>query len=420
MKKIQYYLLIILCVLFSYQSYSQTVSGSGTVNYVPKFSATSSIANSQILDNGTKIFINGATDDGFSNLLLKGSANFNLNANFNPSGNILGHYFQNTIGGTFSNQTNQYLNENIGSAFCLNATGTTLLTTYPGINAIGSTIYKINTGTVNGFVSSFRNNYIVSNSGSISDIASFYGGFPLQQYGGPAFTGTITNFYGMYLSDVTTNSDVQSRITNKWGIYQLGAQDKNYLNGNTLIGTNVDAGYKLNVNGTANISNSVLAGSIGVNGTPGAYQFQVNGTSNFLNNVNGTSAYFTGSMGIGTTSPGPYKLAVEGTLGARKVKVTQVNPWADYVFDETYQLPSLSEVESYIKKHRHLPEVPSAKEVSENGIDVGETSTILLKKIEELTLYIIEIKKENDKLRKEMLEGNEKLKRHIQDIKLNK
>lgn len=420
MKKIQYCLLIILCVLFSFQSYSQTVSGSGTLNYIPKFSATSSITNSQILDNGTKIFINGAADDGYSNFLLKGSVDFSLNANFNPSNHILGHYFQNSIGGTLSNQTNQYLNENIGSAFGLNAAGTTTLTAYPGMNSIGSTFYKSNTGTVNGFISSFRSNYIVSNTGSMSDIASFYGGFPLQSYGSPAFTGTITNFYGVYLSDVTTNSDVQSRITNKWGIYQLGALDKNYLNGNTLIGTNVDAGYKLNVNGTANISNSLLAASVGINGTPGAYQFQVNGTSNFLNNVNGTSAYFTGSMGIGTASPGPYKLAVEGTLGARKVKVTQVNPWADYVFDETYQLPSLSEVESYIKTHRHLPEVPSAKEVSENGMDVGETSTILLKKIEELTLYIIGIKKENDQFRKEMLEENEKLKRQIGDLKSNK
>ena len=399
MKKIQQLVIISLCLSASFHLYGQTITGSGTVNYVPKFSGASSITNSLIQDNGTTIFINGATSDGFSNFLLKGSANFTLNSNFNPSNHILGHYLQTTIGGTFSNQTNQYLNENIGSSFGINGTGTTNLLTYPGMNSIGSTIYKSNTGSVNGFVSSFRTNYVVSNTGSITDITSFYGGFPLQQSGSPAFTGTITNFYGLYLSDVTTNSDVQSRITNKWGIYQLGAQDKNYLNGNTLIGTNIDAGYKLNVNGTANVSSTLLAGSIGVNGSMGGYQLQVNGTSNFLNNVNGTSAFFNGVVGIGTTTPGPYKLAVEGTLGARKVTVTQVNPWADYVFDDSYKLPSLTQVEEYIKVNRHLPEIPAASEIRKEGLDIGEMQAMQMKKIEELTLYIINQQKQIEELK---------------------
>ncbi|MES2372832.1 MAG: hypothetical protein V4557_09650 [Bacteroidota bacterium] len=417
MKKIQYLLFVSVCLLVYVSGYSQTISGSGTIDYIPKFAGSNSITNSMMRENSGKIYINGATNDGYSNLLLNGSANFTLTSNFASNNSIIGHYFTTSIAGTFANQTNQYLNENIGSAFGLNGTGSTILSTYPGMNSVGSTIYKSNTGSVTGFVSNFRTNYIVSNTGSISDLASFYGGFPLQSYGSPAFTGTITNFYGLYLSDVTTNSDVQSRITNKWGIYQAGAADRNYLNGNTMIGTSVDNGSKLNVNGSASVSNSVLAGSIGINGTNGTYKLQVNGTSNFLDNVNGTSAFFNGAIGIGTTAPGPYKLAVEGVLGARKVKVTQANPWADYVFDEGYQLRSLADIEGYIKANKRLPEIPSATEINKDGLDLGEMQTLQMKKIEELTLYLIELSKKNARLEQLVIELKQSIAQPKESVK---
>jgi hypothetical protein len=104
-----------------------------------------------------------------------------------------------------------------------------------------------------------------------------------------------------------------------------------------------------------------------------------------------------GNVGIGTTAPGPYKLAVEGTIGARKLKITGVTPWADYVFEPDYHLPSLYEVEQYIAANKHLPDVPSAAEVAKEGVDVGEMNKILLQKIEEQTLYLIELKKELNK-----------------------
>jgi len=117
--------------------------------------------------------------------------------------------------------------------------------------------------------------------------------------------------------------------------------------------------------------------------------------------TNGNSYLNGGNVGIGTTNPGSYKLAVEGTIGARKIKVTQANPWADYVFDSSYQLQPLSQVEQFIKTNKHLPDVPSAKEVAKDGIDVGDNQALLLKKIEELTLYMIEMKKEINELRQE-------------------
>ena len=96
----------------------------------------------------------------------------------------------------------------------------------------------------------------------------------------------------------------------------------------------------------------------------------------------------SGSLGIGTTNPGSCKLAVEGTIGAHKVKVTQ-NGWSDYVFDSSYQLPTLHQVEEYIQQNKHLPEIPSAAEIKKEGLDLGGNQALLLKKIEELTLYII-------------------------------
>lgn len=88
-------------------------------------------------------------------------------------------------------------------------------------------------------------------------------------------------------------------------------------------------------------------------------------------------------------------LTVDGTILAKEVRVAVSNSshWADYVFEANYKLMPLHEVEQYIKLHKHLPEVPSAKDVVNEGVEVTEMNAILLKKIEELTLYTIELKK---------------------------
>ena len=110
----------------------------------------------------------------------------------------------------------------------------------------------------------------------------------------------------------------------------------------------------------------------------------------------------SGKVGIGTTAPGSFKLAVEGKIGAREIRVTLTNPWPDYVFSNQYKLRSLPTLEEFIKKHGHLPGMPTAQEVKENGIELGDMSGRLLEKIEELTLYIIELKKENEQIKEEL------------------
>jgi len=112
----------------------------------------------------------------------------------------------------------------------------------------------------------------------------------------------------------------------------------------------------------------------------------------------GNSIWNDTAVGIGTTSPGSYQLAVEGTMGARKVQVKQTS-WADFVFKPDYQLSPLEELESYINANQHLPGIPSEAEVQKDGIDVGEMNKKLLQKVEELTLYIIDMRKEIDKLK---------------------
>jgi hypothetical protein len=96
---------------------------------------------------------------------------------------------------------------------------------------------------------------------------------------------------------------------------------------------------------------------------------------------------------------GSYALAVNGTGIFTKVQVKATgNPWPDYVFHPSYSLRSLSSLETYIKENKHLPDVPSAEEVENNGVDVGATQAILLRKIEELTLYVIEQGKRIERL----------------------
>ncbi len=99
----------------------------------------------------------------------------------------------------------------------------------------------------------------------------------------------------------------------------------------------------------------------------------------------------TGFVGIGTISP-QYKLDVIGTIRAREIKV-DLNG-ADFVFEKDYRLMPLDELEKFVKEQKHLPEVAPAKEMKENGTDLGDLNSKLLQKVEEMTLYIIEQNKE--------------------------
>lgn len=106
-----------------------------------------------------------------------------------------------------------------------------------------------------------------------------------------------------------------------------------------------------------------------------------------------------GNVGIGTTSPDAM-LTVKGDIHTQEVRVDLDVPGPDYVFEKDYNLQSLSEIEAYINENKHLPEVPSAKEMEANGLNLKEMNLLLLKKVEELTLHLIEQQKQIEELKR--------------------
>jgi len=108
-----------------------------------------------------------------------------------------------------------------------------------------------------------------------------------------------------------------------------------------------------------------------------------------------------GDVGIGTSDPQGYKLAVAGGMIAESIKVKMLATWPDYVFSPEYVLPSLTDIKGFVHQNKHLPGIPSADEVADNGIDLGNMNAKLLKKIEELTLYLID---QNERLEKQQKE----------------
>lgn len=114
----------------------------------------------------------------------------------------------------------------------------------------------------------------------------------------------------------------------------------------------------------------------------------------------------SGFVGIGTADP-KARLSVNGDVYARRVRVTP-DDWPDFVFESSYKLPSLQELENFIVLHKHLPGIPSAKEVSEQGLDLGQNQAKLLQKIEEMTLYLIEQSKKFD-AQEEIMKAQDKI-----------
>nr|WP_315421948.1 hypothetical protein [uncultured Pedobacter sp.] len=216
----------------------------------------------------------------------------------------------------------------------------------------------------------------------------------------PNTNGILRSGFGIHLQ--------QSRQFTFWstGLDPLlsieGGSGKTYIKGNVGIGT-LNPQSKLEIAGALNlkynsnteywlkhtdVNNNMITGfkregnSLLVRAFDGV-RFAVGNTEVPVFNLNAN-----GNVGIDTATPSE-KLSVNGKIRAREIKVEAAN-WPDYVFDKDYKILGLNELDAYISENHHLPDVPSAKEVEANGIALGETNKLLLKKVEELTLYLIE------------------------------
>ncbi|TAM94751.1 MAG: hypothetical protein EPN39_16785 [Chitinophagaceae bacterium] len=123
----------------------------------------------------------------------------------------------------------------------------------------------------------------------------------------------------------------------------------------------------------------------------------------------------SGNVLIGKTSQTntSYKLDVNGNIRANQVTVNATG--ADYIFDSAYHLPSLDSLSIYLKRYHHLPGITSAKQMQTNGVNLGQNQTKLLKKIEELTLYVIE----EDKMNRQLQTNLDALKKEVESLKNN-
>jgi len=179
-------------------------------------------------------------------------------------------------------------------------------------------------------------------------------------------------------------------------------------------------GEVANTNATGEISNSYgvygKAATVASATAYGGYFTATGGTNNYgVYSAAGTN-YFNDNVIIGTaTVPAGYKLAVNGSVIATAVTVKLYAGWPDYVFKKDYRLPTLTEVKDYIDKNSHLPDMPSEKEIVDNGLNLGEMNKILAKKVEELTLYLIEKDHQVNSLKNDVDELKEQLKRVIKN-----
>lgn len=199
-----------------------------------------------------------------------------------------------------------------------------------------------------------------------------------------------------YSSNGATFGSGNLFVNGKVGIGTTNANSSLDVNGGALIGGNNLDGQNLSF--LANSSKVLFGwnrsagwGEVDLIANQGAgsmggfrfYNYRNDNLELLLMSINGD-----GNVGIGTIDP-QAKLGVKGLIRAKEIKVEESN-WPDYVFKPTYKLPSLTTVKAYIDKNKHLPDMPSETDVAKDGVNLGKMNKLLLKKVEELTLYLID------------------------------
>jgi len=246
------------------------------------------------------------------------------------------------------------------------------------------------------FVRTTGDSYGITHSSGNISVGTYVGGFPEKGWFGTISNHPLSFFAnnGGALMTILQNGNV--------GIGNNSPTDKLHITGSTRLsglqkidGTNtLEFGFGVG-------GKEVNAGKIGYQAfTAGALDIIGAGTVSGNRKIKFWTeggAEFAGTVGIGTVANSLYRFSVNGTV--RSTEVVVETGWADYVFEKNYRLMPLDEVEKFILQNKHLPNIPSAKEIEEKGLQLGDTQKRMMEKIEELTLYVIELKKEIENLK---------------------
>ncbi|MFT3908296.1 MAG: hypothetical protein QM737_02635 [Ferruginibacter sp.] len=267
-------------------------------------------------------------------------------------------------------------------------------------------------GGLQGNYTSYSNNHLTQNAylngstwKSYGTKSSYGSAVLLQTQGsnGKAFNVLVDSSISANNETLAFTNLFTIDINGKTGIGSSNPKELLQVNGNVTTNGN-NKGYRFNT--YAQSGNKFLSSGYGAAMTldsTGKFKYSNTSASGSTDGAATMNDVFVidkdGNVGIGTSVP-QAKLAINGELYAKRVKVT-LTGWPDYVFEPGYKLPDLKDVEQFIKAYKHLPNVPSAQTIEKEGADVGETQKALLQKVEELTLYIIELNKKIEKLEKE-------------------
>lgn len=314
--------------------------------------------------------------------------------------------------------------------------------TYVGYYAgRGQSVGVPNTGDLNvgiGYVSLFNNtsgnhNICVGGYAGYSNTTGWVNTFIGTNAGVNNTTGFANTFYGWSAGGTTTGNNNTSigissgeNIGNGQGNVYLGSACGNLNDGNAnvFLGTNsgMEAIGSTNIFIGTNTGNTyvgndkLMIDNVGYAVTPNVAPLI---WGDFAND----QLKFHGKVGIGGNgatdfgsfptmggggSVANYKLFVKGGILTEELRVALVSTWADYVFNKDYDLKPLSEVEKFISENGHLPNVPSAKQIKEEGVELGNMSRIQQEKIEELTLYLIQQNKDIETLKAQVKALSEK------------
>ncbi len=278
-------------------------------------------------------------------------------------------------------------------------TGTTLWKTGLNVNSIGTAEYVI------------RNENIFADALTIGSLTNNVGLGTASPTSPLSFPNTLGNKISFFNSGpnndfgIGINTGVMQFFTAGQDKIAFGWGNSNSFNENLSVSTGTGQLKYSNLLGNKiSFFNSGPNNDYGIGINTGVMQFFTAGQDKIAFGWGNSNSFIetmtfltgTGQLGLGTSTPA-YKLDVCGTIRAKEVRVA--TGWCDYVFADDYKLPALNDVEAFIKANKHLPDVTPGSIIESEGLEVGKTSAQMIKKIEELKLYVIDLQKQLNELK---------------------